>query len=118
MTPLLLAKDCRKDLIVFLTDRGADVRARGNGGWTALHWAAQNGSEDTAIYLLAKGLSVADRCKGPFGTPLTMASANGKTEVAKLLLAEGADVNFVTDEGNTPLHEASSRGHEGWWNSC
>ena len=111
MTPLLLVKDCRKDLIVFLIDHGADPHARGNSGWTALHWAAQNGGEDSAIYLLGKGLSVADRCEGPFGTPLTMAAANGKTAVAKLLLAKGAGVNVRTDEGNTPLHDAASSGH-------
>ena len=118
MTPLLLAKDGRKDLIVLLADHGADVRAKADNGYSALHSAAQNGSQDAVVYLLAKGLVVDERCKGPFGTPLTMAAANGRTEVARLLLAKGADINVRTDEGDTPLHDAASRGHAGPWNSC
>jgi ankyrin repeat protein len=42
-----------------------------------------------------------------------MAAANGRTEVAKLLLSKGADINVRTDEGDTPLHDAASRGHAG-----
>lgn len=113
MTPLLLVKDSRKDMIVFLADRGGDVWAKVDNGWTTLHGAAQRGSVDGAVYLLARGLDVDARCKGPFGTPLTMAAANGQTEVAKLLLAKGADINVRTDEGLTPLHDAASRGHTG-----
>ena len=45
-------------------------------------------------------------------TALMMASANGHTEVVKLLLDNGADVNVKnTDDGVTALFMASANGH-------
>jgi uncharacterized protein len=38
-----------------LLDSGADVNGRGEGGFTALHSAAQNGDEDLARLLLDRG---------------------------------------------------------------
>ncbi len=109
-TPLLGVEDCRKDLIELLESRGADVRAKSQEGWTALHWAAQCGREDSAAYLLSRGLDVNARCADAFGTPLTMAAANGSLGVAKMLLAKGADVNARASDGTTPLHTAASHG--------
>jgi uncharacterized protein len=49
-----------------LLDSGADVNGRGEGGFTALHSAAQNGDEELAQLLLERG-----------GDP-TIASDDGK----------------------------------------
>lgn len=111
MTPLILVKDGCKDLMVILAGHGADVRAKANNGYSALHSAARYGSQDAADYLLAKGVDVNVRCAGPFGTPLTIAAANGQTALARLLLDKGADINFRTDDGATALHDAAFRGH-------
>ncbi len=47
--------------------------------------------------------------KDPFGgsSPLISASLFGKTEMAKLLIEAGADVNFQNNDGSTALHTAS-----------
>ena len=47
--------------------------------------------------------------KDPFGgsSPLIIASLFGKTEMAKLLIEAGADVNFQNNDGSTALHTAS-----------
>ena len=47
--------------------------------------------------------------KDPFGgsSPLISASLFGKTEMAKLLIEAGDDVNFQNNDGSTALHTAS-----------
>ena len=47
------------------------------------------------------------------GRPLLyIAARNGHYKVCEILLEYGADVNFPTDKGSTPLHAASYHGHE------
>ena len=42
------------------------------------------------------------------GTPLLVASRNGRLEVAETLLEKGADVNYQDPEGTSSLHIAAS----------
>ena len=47
------------------------------------------------------------------GRPLLyIAARNGHYKVCEILLEYGADANFPTDKGSTPLHAASYHGHE------
>ena len=75
------------------------------GGWTALMYAARQGSLDAVRALAEAGanLNVAD----PDGTPaLTFAIINGHYDVAALLVEKGADVNQADRTGATPLYSA------------
>ena len=49
--------------------------------------------------------------KGFGSTPLHSALFVKRKEIAKLLIAEGADVNAKSEEGTTPLHLAATSGH-------
>ena len=45
-------------------------------------------------------------------TPLHLAAFTGRTEVVRLLLERGADVNAKNEKGGeTPLHNAAMNGH-------
>ena len=44
-------------------------------------------------------------------TPLWIASQKGHTQIVKMLLAVGADVNQAEEDGRTPLFTASWEGH-------
>ena len=47
--------------------------------------------------------------KDPYGgsSPLISAALFGKTEIAKMLIDAGADINFQNNEGSTALHTAA-----------
>ena len=45
-------------------------------------------------------------------TPLMEAASAGHTDIVRLLIAHGADVNAQSSSGNTPLMYACAGGHE------
>ena len=58
----------------FLVERGADVNAAGQFGWTALHAAAYQGLNDVIEFLAGKGANL--DAKDSFGqTPLSISYA-------------------------------------------
>lgn len=101
-------------------------------GLTALHIAARDDSVEVARVLIDGGADVntkvwieeGDRNVTNVGTlgqtPLHFAadagpnnSENGGTEVAKLLIDAGADVNVAREDGQTPLHIVAKNFHVG-----
>jgi len=90
------------DQVKSLLEKGADIEAKDNDGWTPLHWAAANGHTAVAKFLFEKGADV--QAKDNDGlTPLHWAAAHGKTAVANLLIEKGADLDTKDSEGRTPL---------------
>lgn len=97
-----LNEACRRghlDIIKLLVSKGFPIRFPDRNQWTPLLYACNNNHLNAAKFLVANGADInfADFFKG---TPLMVAS---HPEVIKLLLANGACVNAVKDEGYTPL---------------
>ena len=80
-----------------------------SGGFTALLFAAQSGSVDTAKVLLDAGAKI-DFATSEEGSALVVAAAAGHQEFAQYLLAQGANPNIADGWGVTALHYAV---HEG-----
>ncbi|TGZ39052.1 BCL-6 corepressor [Temnothorax longispinosus] len=79
-------------------------------GETILHRAARLGYTDVTAYCLEK-LNSAPSPKDNAGyTPLHEACSKGHLEIAKLLLAYGANVSESANGGIRPLHEAAENG--------
>jgi ankyrin repeat protein len=99
---------CRK-LLPTLVEAGADVNARNDKGFTALHVAAFRGLEnDVGILLSLKADVTSTDNRGV--TPLLAAISKGNTAVVESLLAAGGTVSGVL--GGQRLITAALRGNE------
>jgi ankyrin repeat protein len=74
------------------------------GGLTALHFAARQGSAAAARALVDGGANVNTPSPGDKATPLLVAVINGHFDLAAMLLDAGADPNLVSDAGVSPLY--------------
>jgi len=72
-----------------------------------IHTAVVTGNVEAIRQHIAAGSNINE--KDPFGgsSPLISAAVFGKTEIAKVLIDAGADINFQNNEGSTALHTAT-----------
>ena len=82
-------------------------------GWAPLHLAAGFGGPQAVVLLLAHGAHVHRFSRNPMhNQPLHACIALGQDcETARLLIAQGADVNMEQAGGYTPLHQAAAAGN-------
>jgi Ankyrin repeats (3 copies) len=88
----------------YLLDHGADINARDEDDWTPLFVCACTLSGEHVEFaqvLLERG-AVVDARSNHGNTSLHEAVAEGKIQVARLLLKHGADVNACNESGRTP----------------
>lgn len=110
-TPLLIAAQYGfADLVGYLIQKGADVRAVDNNEDSALHWAAYRGDSNVVGLLLhMNGIDMDSR--DLFGqTPLHLAAIRGNTEVVQYLLYDAGCTHNIKDaKGKTPFDLAASK---------
>jgi ankyrin repeat protein len=108
---LAAAKDGKRDDVELLLANGTPVHWRGDGGETALHWAAAYGHPSVAQLLIAKGADIKTQDANG-ATALHYAAEEGHVGVARLLLMRGADANTPNAQGMTALHLAAGNGYD------
>jgi ankyrin repeat protein len=102
--------DMPEDETVFGTNYPPTVRFIDvSGGFTAIHFAAQQGNVETARRLLDAGADV-NSPHQEHGSPLVIAIASGHKDLARFLLENGADPNIKDAWGIAPLHYALHKG--------
>jgi uncharacterized protein len=74
------------------------------GGLTALHFAARQGSARAVAALVAGGAAINAVSPADRSTPLLVAIINGHFDIAADLLERGADPNAANDAGVSPLY--------------
>jgi ankyrin repeat protein len=116
-TPLLkAASHGQVEMVDALLKLGASVSLRNLKGETPLHMAAYKGHIDVVRRLLKEpeALAMIDQKADTLGwSPLLFSAREGHTEVVNVLLAAGADPNFVDNYAETPLHWAAWMGRVG-----
>ena len=88
------------------------VHATSADGWAPLHLAAAFGGSQATALLLAHGAHVHRFSHNPLrNQPLHACIALSRDpETARILIAQGADVNMAQVGGYTPLHQAAAAG--------
>lgn len=101
------------DVVQTLIDRGADINAVMRNGMTPLHMSAVALENNLALLklLLEKGADV-NVGYNRVGTPLLLAAALGRPEIAEFLLGHGAQVNGKSGTGYSPIHVAAALEHK------
>jgi serine/threonine-protein phosphatase 6 regulatory ankyrin repeat subunit B len=98
-----------------LLERGADVNARQNNGWTSLHWAAYKGRVEVAQVLLDHGANA--KLKTTLGETVLHLVSRGEyysqdhgAGITRLLLEHGVDLDVQNKFLDTALHWAADKG--------
>lgn len=103
------------DIVHLLVDAGVDINYQDEQGETALHVAARFGHDECAQILLdgtRHQKADTELAEATYGwTPLFIACVDGALEVAKLLVAAGADLERFDSSGWTAKEHAALRGH-------
>jgi uncharacterized protein len=82
-------------------------------GWGALHLAAAFGGVKACALLLEHGAHIHKLSRNPMHNQALHActALSQDPETIRLLIAQGADVNFAQAGGYTPLHQAAAAGN-------
>ena len=97
----------------FIYNSNFDVHMADNGGWTALHFSARNGSYELIIFFTYLGSDINLKTNDG-GNCLHTAVLYGHLNLCKKLIdKQNFDVNMADNDGWTPLHySARNRSYE------
>jgi len=102
---MLAAENNQPEIVKLLLDRGADPNRQDNNGWTALLKAAYQGN--------AKCIEIiASHTKLELDRALLVATLMERKDAVKVLLDNGAEVDFRASDGRTPLILAAGKGNK------
>jgi ankyrin repeat protein len=88
------------------------VNLYADDGFTPLGLACYFGQYEVARYLVLKGANVNQHSHNGFNVyPLHSAAAGNYTNIARMLIENGAEVNIKQQAGSTPLHSAAQNGN-------
>lgn len=97
----------KESAVVFLHDKGADLNHKCFQG--KIVWYLKYDMEKKALFLIDNGANINDVSGGL--SPLMFAADKGKTELVKLFIDKGAEVDLLGNNGNSALFYAAMNGN-------
>jgi hypothetical protein len=94
-----------------LNDPKANINFKDESGWTALHYACDEGNLKIVDILLRTHVDLNNRTNNK-KTPIHLAATRGYFDISKLLVESGCLINLTDDEKNTVIHICSALGHQ------
>lgn len=114
-----VAWEGKNAMVRLLLDLGADINSKHDRCGSPLGNAVNRGHEKTVELLISRGAEinatksgVKGAYGGAYGTALHTAVAGGLTRIARILLENGADLNFAGDYEEKPIVEAAISGQD------
>lgn len=108
-TPLIAAGSNLR-LLALLLAHGCHTNGVDGNGWTAVGHAAQAGDVAVVKFLLKHHASINQRFGARGETALMAAVSAGRTDMVRLLLVSGANVDLTDDDGQTAATLAAGNG--------
>jgi uncharacterized protein len=102
---MLAAENNQPEIVKLLIGRGADPNRQDNNGWTAVLKAAYQGNAKCIEILASHSKLELDRA-------LLVAALMERKDAVKVLLDNGAEVDFRASDGRTPLILAAGKGNK------
>ncbi|MBL7880740.1 MAG: ankyrin repeat domain-containing protein [Chryseobacterium gambrini] len=102
----LIVLEKSKELEDFLKSQKVDLNQKDEFGDTPLYTACTSSNFEIVQILLKYPQNINEQCTGKC-TSLYSAVQKRKTDIVKLLIEKGADVNIADKYGNTPLIESA-----------
>ena len=101
-----------KNALNILLARGADVNVSSDRGETPLYFGVQQGRTENVEWLLSHGAQTQCKLEDSGRDLLHLATLKGYTDIVKLLVDNGVDIDATDKSGKTALQYAEKYGHK------
>ena len=104
-------KGYKEKILEIIGQKGVDINYKNENGWTALHYACDEGNLKIAEILIKAHCDVNIK-NNDKKTPLHYSVSRGYFDITKLLVENGGDLNCLDNEKNNLIHICSSYGFD------
>ena len=103
-------KGDKEKVLELLNKPKININYKNENGWTALHYACDEGNLKIVEILIKAHIDINIR-NNDKKTSLHLSALRGYFDITKLLIENGADLNALDNENNLAIHLCSMNGH-------